>query len=78
VFPVGHEIESFLARGCVVDWKIMTRGDDYRRYAAECLALAQRRKNADDKTRLLEMAALWLRMAESVEKHDDKDVPPKD
>jgi hypothetical protein len=56
----------------------MTKGDEYRRYAAECLVLGQRRENAHDKARLIEMAAIWLRLAEFVEKHQDADDSPKD
>jgi hypothetical protein len=41
----------------------MARADDYRRYAAECLALAQRAKTAEDRVRLVEMAAAWNEMA---------------
>ena len=45
----------------------MASPDDYRRYAAECLALAQRASNADDKARLLQMAQTWLALAKKVE-----------
>lgn len=41
----------------------MARADDYRRYAAECLALAQRAKTPQDRARLLEMAHAWNEMA---------------
>jgi hypothetical protein len=41
----------------------MARADDYRRYAGECLALAQRAKTADDRARLVEMAHAWNAMA---------------
>jgi hypothetical protein len=34
----------------------MTRAEDYRRYASECLALAQRAPDPNDRARLLEMA----------------------
>jgi hypothetical protein len=47
----------------------MTKADEYRRYAAECLALSQRHANADDKARLISMAENWLRMAEVAEKN---------
>ena len=42
----------------------MTSSEDYRRYAAECLGLAERMSNADDKARLIEMAQNFLKMAE--------------
>jgi hypothetical protein len=47
----------------------MARGDDYRRYAAECLALAQQTSNPDDKARLLQMAQAWRDLAD---KHQPK------
>jgi hypothetical protein len=47
----------------------MASGDDYRRYAAECLALAQQTSNPDDKARLLQMAQVWRDLAN---KHQSK------
>ncbi len=44
----------------------MARADDYRRYAAECLRLAQRAKTAADRVRLLEIAHAWSEMAAKV------------
>ena len=41
----------------------MTSAEDYRRYAAECVALAQRLPDPNDKARLLEMAQAFLDMA---------------
>ena len=41
----------------------MARADDYRRYAAECLALAQRAKTPQDRTHLLDMAHAWNELA---------------
>jgi hypothetical protein len=45
----------------------MASPDVYRRYAAECLALARRAADADDKARLLQMAQTWLALAEKLE-----------
>jgi hypothetical protein len=45
----------------------MTKADEYRRYAAECLALSQRHKNADN-AKFLTMAEMRLRIAEAAEK----------
>jgi hypothetical protein len=50
----------------------MTKADEYRRYAAECLALLQRHKNAD-KAKFLTMAEMWLRIAEAAEKRQGTD-----
>jgi hypothetical protein len=56
----------------------MTKADEYRRYAAQCLALSQNHANADDKARLLTMAEMWLRIAEVAEKNQGKDESPRD
>jgi Holliday junction resolvasome RuvABC endonuclease subunit len=53
----------------------MTAADTYRRYAAECVSMAQRRKNASDKAQLLQMATMWLKLAEIAEKKDIADEP---
>ncbi len=50
----------------------------YRRYAAECMALSQRRENINDKATLVEMARMWLRLAEFVEKNEGKDSSSSD
>jgi hypothetical protein len=43
----------------------------YRKYAAECLRIAQAARDEDDKARLLAMAQAWHRLAENIEKSDD-------
>jgi hypothetical protein len=45
----------------------MAKAEDYRRYAAECLRLAQRFRNQAEKTMLLQMAETWRRLAEQRE-----------
>jgi hypothetical protein len=42
----------------------MMSEDEYRRYAAESLALAQKTTNLDDRTRLLAMAQAWIALAD--------------
>jgi hypothetical protein len=42
--------------------------DTYRRYAAECVSMSRQRENINEKTLFLEMASLWLRLAEFAEK----------
>jgi hypothetical protein len=49
----------------------MARADDYRRYAAECLALAQRAKTPQDRARLLEMAHDWKELAAKAGRSQD-------
>jgi hypothetical protein len=51
------------------------RRQEYRRYAAECLALAQRAENPVDRSRLLEMAQAFNELAA---KMPDKAVPDDD
>jgi hypothetical protein len=41
----------------------MARAEDYRRFAAECLAIAQRAANANDRARLLELAHAFNELA---------------
>jgi hypothetical protein len=41
----------------------MGRAEDYRRYAAECLALAQRATDPKDRARLAEMANAFIELA---------------
>jgi len=45
----------------------MTRGEEYRQYAAECIRVAQQIQNPHDKTMLLEMAQKWRDLAAKVE-----------
>jgi hypothetical protein len=51
------------ARGC----RIMTRADEYRQYAAECLRVAQELSSSEEKGRLLAMAQKWRELAEQAE-----------
>jgi len=54
----------------------MNSVERYRRYAAECLALAQPTRNNGEKTLLLEMAETWRHLAELAEASaatDDKE-----
>jgi hypothetical protein len=47
---------------------VMAKPEDYRRYAAECLRLAQRIENWPEKAMLLQMAETWRRLAEQAER----------
>jgi hypothetical protein len=44
----------------------MPAAEDYLRYAAECIALAQRTDDPDTKARLLQMAQAWRELAAKV------------
>ncbi|MGA2894461.1 MAG: hypothetical protein ABSE22_16465 [Xanthobacteraceae bacterium] len=46
----------------------MTKAEQYRRYAAECIRLAQQSQNPAEKDTLLQMAEAWRRLAERAEK----------
>ena len=45
----------------------MGRAEDYRRYAAECLRIAQTISNPGEKNVLLQMAETWRRLAIQIE-----------
>lgn len=51
----------------------MARAEDYRRYAAECLALAQRAQDPADRLRLLEMARAFNALAVKLASVNDDD-----
>ena len=46
----------------------MIVADIYRGYAAECIDMSRRRENINDKAMLLQMATMWLHLAEFAEK----------
>ena len=57
--------------------RAMTSADTYRRYAAECMKMSQRSRNDDEKTALVEMAAMWLRLADFADKREaDPSIAP--
>jgi hypothetical protein len=45
----------------------MGKAEQYRRYAGECIRLAQQSQNPHEKDTLLSMAAAWRRLAEHAE-----------
>ena len=47
---------------------------DYRRYAAECVRLAQRVEDPMDKVRLLDMAETFRELADRSEEKDLRDA----
>ena len=46
-------------------------GDAYKAHAAECLRLAEQVTDQVGKTKLIDMAAAWLRLAELAEKNSN-------
>jgi hypothetical protein len=71
----GQRNESGAA-GLQVEKHLMIVADIYRRYAAECVNMSWRRENVRDKALLLQMAAMWLHLAEFAEKDKDTDESP--
>ena len=51
----------------------MARAEEYRRYAAECLALAQRAVDPNDRARLLEMANAFNDLAVKAAANNNQD-----
>ena len=50
----------------------MALADQYKRRAAECVRMAERADNPEDKALLLQMAQTWLRLAEKAEdRHEE-------
>jgi hypothetical protein len=45
----------------------MPSADDFRRYAAESVALAQRMSDPADKAHMLQMAQAWCELADKLE-----------
>ena len=43
----------------------------YRRYAGECLRIAQETADPADKARLLQMAEAWMKLADDADKRGD-------
>jgi hypothetical protein len=50
----------------------MARAEDYRRYAAECVALADRVQDPGHRLRLLEMASAFHKLAAKAAAEDDQ------
>jgi hypothetical protein len=46
---------------------------EYRRYAAECLAAADRAQEPEVKRTLIDMAASWTKLADVIERAGDDD-----
>jgi hypothetical protein len=50
----------------------MAGADDYRRYAMECVTLAQQASDPKDKVRLLQMAQVWRDLADKKDSEQNK------
>jgi hypothetical protein len=63
---------STLFMGRIRD-RFMALADQYKRRAAECVRMAERADNPEDKALLLQMAQTWLRLAEKAEDRSEED-----
>jgi hypothetical protein len=73
---VGTEAGRSELSGCIQgDSGRMPSANDYRRYSAECLTLAERVTDSADKARLIQMAQAFLELAN---KQEQKDSSPGD
>lgn len=52
----------------------MPNSDAYRRHAAECLRLAEKATNPDEKAYLLYMANAWLNLADQADRNRKTDI----
>ncbi len=52
--------------------RVMTRAEEYRRYAAECVRVAQQTNHLENKALLLRMADKWRELASRTEESENK------
>jgi hypothetical protein len=64
--------------GDVMSW---SRAEEYNLKALDCLSIASRSSNEDERLRMFDRACSWLRLAELAEKNSTVDLvyewPPK-
>jgi hypothetical protein len=53
----------------------MSKSDDYRRFAAECLKMAQATEDKQRSALYLQMARAWLDLAQKDETNSDRGGP---
>jgi hypothetical protein len=56
----------------------MSRSDDYRRFAAECLKMAQTAEEEQNRATFLQMARVWFALAEREEARSSRNGHPED
>jgi hypothetical protein len=69
---LGAREFSYGREASKVRGQVLRAADEYRRHASECVRLAQSAHTSGDKALLLRMAESWLRLAEQVEKREQK------
>jgi hypothetical protein len=52
--------------------------ETYRRRAAECITMSIRREDTREKAMLVQMATMWIKLAELADKTRSTDKPPSD
>jgi len=60
------ELSTSFGKGC----GRMSSADEYRRYAAECMVLAERLSDPVDKARLVHMAQAFMDLAERKDRRE--------
>lgn len=73
LFGTEHRAMSLASR-ITAEWVEMGKAERYRRYAAECIRLAQQVRDISEKDTLLAMAESWRRLAERVAGMPDDDA----
>jgi hypothetical protein len=56
----------------------MSRPDEYRRFAAECLKMAQTAEEEQNRATFLQMARVWFALAEREEARSSRNDHPED
>jgi hypothetical protein len=56
----------------------MSRSDDYRRFAAECLRIASTAEDEQRRAIFVQMARTWLALAQKTETNGDRDNGPEE
>ena len=56
----------------------MSRSDEYRRFAAECLKMAQTAEEEQNRATFLQMARVWFALAEREEARSSRNDHPED
>ena len=56
----------------------MSRSDDYRRFAAECMKIASTAEDEQRRAIFVHMARTWLALAQNIETNGDRDNGPEE
>jgi len=56
----------------------MSRSDDYRRFAAECMKIISTAENEQRRAIFVQMARTWLALAQKAETNGDRDDGPEE